>query len=239
MGVKRERRTRSPPPTTGSHSVHFPVSRNGSSSGAGGERAGLPCGDCGRFKALSVVRTFQINLPLWRTLCLTGEACHCARPRYTFWYWWDALTSRSPRAQPIPPAPRISFSPPPPFPYPSFLLAPPPPPSQLSLPPSRLRWAWVIAVKKNGRTWRGGSFLLTHRFLLLFLPDPFSFYLSLLIKYKWISESCARGFCGGKHVVLPLFCVNRLRAARNQVEFYWFERILEGVLQPSEGFLLS
>lgn len=42
-------------------------------------------GDCGLFKALSVVcvcmdSSFQINLPVWHTLCLTGEACHPASP---------------------------------------------------------------------------------------------------------------------------------------------------------------
>lgn len=43
------------------------------------------CEDCGLFKALSVVcvcmnSSFQINLPVWHTLCLTGEACHPASP---------------------------------------------------------------------------------------------------------------------------------------------------------------
>lgn len=107
------------------------------------------CGDCGLFKALSVVcvcmdSSFQINLPVWHTLCLTGEACHPASPVHILILVRRADLPFTP-AQPSPHL-SLSLTPPLPFPHPLFLPFPPLSHSLLSLIPSFCRFVFYPSL---------------------------------------------------------------------------------------------
>lgn len=93
--------------------------------------------DCGLFKALSVAcvcvcvcvcvslsvcvcvdSSFQINLPVWHTLCLTGEACHPRVPGTHFNIGetrWPLVHPAHSQAHPTPPSPLFLTHTPSPF----------------------------------------------------------------------------------------------------------------------------
>lgn len=127
--------------------------------------------------------SFQINLPVWHTLCLTGEACHPASPVHILILVRRADLSFTPSTAKPPRPPSLSLSPPSLFhtlsfchfsplqsfslslylPHPLFLsfrsLSFSPPPS-LSIRHTKLSWShyfeekWSVDVEEGGM---GGS----------------------------------------------------------------------------------
>ena len=144
--------------------------------------------------------SFQINLPVWHTLCLTGEACHPASSVYILILVRRADLPFTPSTAKPFPSPPLST----PFLYaistsltpfspliPSFCHSVLYPSLSFPLSPrhTKLSWSHYFEEKwsadmEEGRR-EGGVFLfLSHIQIFLFFQDHFSFPFVLWPKYK-------------------------------------------------------